>query len=315
MTFLTSLGRLERGKPPSGESRRWWSFGAITPRGWNSGAAPSFVTIDCVVDGDDPVLRGRLRFVQVEARRIEKRGENGYRPTSMLEIDGTTHLPWEEGELHQVDFETALPVVPGGDGVEFSFPGMDKEERLCDRGGKPIGRVIRSRWPLRGAIRFDGKRARADGRRVSRLSFRVENLSNPPRPDASRAEVRVSAFVSTRLVLEVARGAVLSFSDPPDHAHDVVRLCEQGGAPGLVNGGDYAPGRRVRLRSGVPLIGAKASPLIGCSATIEHLERDVQGRPVLAVTLDDDPARLDDWHARYRYYYADEVDPLPEHQS
>jgi hypothetical protein len=51
--------------------------------------------------------------------------------------------------------------------------------------------------------------------------------------------------------------------------------------------------------------------LEGKAATVEAVERDDQGRLLLAVTVDDDPGRDLGVFGHRFFFHADEVEPLP----
>jgi hypothetical protein len=71
------------------------------------------------------------------------------------------------------------------------------------------------------------------------------------------------------------------------------------------------PGSRVRLRPGARRSDAQDLFLDGRVATVQARLHDQDGRACFAVTIDDDPAaELHDWHGRYHYFYADEIEPL-----
>jgi hypothetical protein len=75
--------------------------------------------------------------------------------------------------------------------------------------------------------------------------------------------------------------------------------------------GTMRAGARVRLRPGARRTDAQDMFIAGRIATVRERKHDVDGRVVLAVTIDDDPAAdLHVWHGRYHYFHEDEVDPL-----
>ena len=80
--------------------------------------------------------------------------------------------------------------------------------------------------------------------------------------------------------------------------------------------GRFAAGDRVRLRPGKRRTDAQDLLFAGCAATIQAVRCDAEGRDVLALTIDADPAaELHRWYGRFHYYYADEVEPLEEASS
>jgi hypothetical protein len=70
-------------------------------------------------------------------------------------------------------------------------------------------------------------------------------------------------------------------------------------------------GRRVRLCPGIRRADAHDMFLQGRVATVQGVYRDLENRPYLAVSLDEDPAtEFLLWHGRYLYFSPDEVEPL-----
>jgi hydrogenase maturation protease len=69
------------------------------------------------------------------------------------------------------------------------------------------------------------------------------------------------------------------------------------------------PGAHVRIR---PRRGGDVFDLVleGKAATVEAVERDDQGRLLLAVTIDDDPGRDLGVFGHRFFFHADEVEPL-----
>jgi hypothetical protein len=77
-------------------------------------------------------------------------------------------------------------------------------------------------------------------------------------------------------------------------------------------GGRLTPGARVLLRPGRRRSDAQDRILDGRVATVQALLRDIEGRPCVAVTIDDDPAaELFAWHGRFHYFYPDELELSP----
>lgn len=73
----------------------------------------------------------------------------------------------------------------------------------------------------------------------------------------------------------------------------------------------FTVGQRVRLCPGKRRTDAQDALFAGCIATIAEIKHDIDGRELLAVTIDDDPgAELHQWYGRFHHYYTDEVEPL-----
>ena len=77
----------------------------------------------------------------------------------------------------------------------------------------------------------------------------------------------------------------------------------------------YLRGARVRLKPDGKRRRSDVHDLlyVGRTATVEDVRQDVDGRHLLAVTIDDDPAvEMHRAKGRFHYYYPDEVEPLGE---
>ena len=143
-----------------------WQFGVVMPRDYSEGGGsePWTMQTECLVEpGDAPVLDLRLRFLQVQARIVEKtvNAEQGiYWPVESFEVDGRQLVSWDEGVKHELDHlginitelvaaERAFPVeIAAGREVEL----------IRDTDGEIKARIIRDRLPITGVIRVAGER-------------------------------------------------------------------------------------------------------------------------------------------------------------
>jgi hypothetical protein len=79
----------------------------------------------------------------------------------------------------------------------------------------------------------------------------------------------------------------------------------------FVDGATIREGSRVRLHPRRHGTDAQDLFLDGRSARVAAVMEDVDGETSVAVTLEDDPgAELHEWYGRFRYFTADEVEPL-----
>jgi hypothetical protein len=120
------------------------------------------------------------------------------------------------------------------------------------------------------------------------LTLRTRTLTDDEKRLASATDPRVARLIARADALDEAGMAAL---------HGALR------AP--------RAGSRVKLKPGARRTDAQDMFLVGRVATVRKVERDVDGRTCLAVTVDDDPAAdLYDSQGRYHYFYPDEVEPL-----
>ena len=142
-----------------------WQFGVVMPREYSEGGGsePWTMQTECLVEpGDAPVLDLRLRFLQVQARIVEKavNAEQGiYWPVESFEVDGRQLVSWDEGVKRELDHpginitellaaERAFPVeIAAGREVEL----------IRDTDGEIKARIIRDRLPITGVIHVAGE--------------------------------------------------------------------------------------------------------------------------------------------------------------
>ncbi len=207
-----------------------WQFGVVMPRGYSEdgGSEPWTMQTECLIEpGDAPVLDLRLRFLQVQARIVEKavNAEQGiYWPVESFEFNGRQLVSWDEGVKCELDYpgvnitellvaERAFPVeVPTGREIEL----------IRDAGGEIKGRIIRDRLPITGVIRVTGEPMGS----LIKIRLRIENLS-PCAEDEKTKRTRAlrHALVGAHTLLAVRDGAFISLLDPPEWARQAVASC------------------------------------------------------------------------------------------
>jgi hypothetical protein len=221
------------------KNRVRWQFGVIVPQayaGAGTGEPAEQQTEVLIEAGPDaaPRVTVLVRFLQVEARRVEAAAGDGFEPVASLVVGGTTYLSFDEGTERQItatvdagpDGERVVPIaIEGGTDVE-----------LLREAGAVRGRVVRERWPLAGAltIRCD---AVAGAPSLRKLRVHVENRSGVVAGERSGA-LR-TALVSTHALLAVENGSFLSVLEPPPAAAAATaRLANRHVFPVLVGDAD-----------------------------------------------------------------------------
>ncbi|MDB4935526.1 MAG: hypothetical protein JWP87_2498 [Labilithrix sp.] len=229
----------------SAKNRYRWTFGVLAPRDWSAagGCEPWWLEAQVLVEGEAPRLRGRLRFLHVIVRRIDVPTNDGYRATERLDAGGRVLVPWEEGDLREIDFEVDVDPARGARVVPFEAPADERYEVLLDRHGGVLGRIVRTRAAVEGTIRV--RTDRDEDARLHRVVIRVENVT-PSRAGAERAEIMHVSCISAHLMLalddrlqasgEAAR--FVSLLDPPAHAERAARACTSVGAYPVLVGDD-----------------------------------------------------------------------------
>ena len=80
----------------STKNRYRWTFGVLAPQNWNEagGCEPWWLEAQVIVEGVNPEIYGRLRFLRVVERRVEAktRIEHGYRRVERLNVNEKTFV-------------------------------------------------------------------------------------------------------------------------------------------------------------------------------------------------------------------------------
>jgi hypothetical protein len=202
------------------KNRYRWQFGVVVPLEYASGGTgeTAMQQTEVLLESDgDPLIDARLRFLQVEARRVEAAQGDGFVPVESLDVDGTMHLSFDEAVEREADLQfrpkhEARAVIP------IAFQGSQRTEFLRDAQGTMRGRVVREHWPLHGMLAVTAERL-AGERDLSKVRIHLENHSHVVAAGA-RAAVLRTAFVSTHVLLGIEGGRFLSALDPPEYARE-----------------------------------------------------------------------------------------------
>jgi hypothetical protein len=229
-----------------------FQFGVVAPRAYAesvgtkddedssvSGAAEPWRTrTECLVEpGDDTDVTVLLRFLQLQARMVEERTDDGFRPVAELDASGSHLVSWDEAVEQSVEMVVSVRALLAGHRTQsFSFPATEEIEDLP--GGE--GRVVRRRWPLSGRVvltaeEFPGPYG------VVRLRIEVENLSEwgDDDPGGARDEALRRSLLSAHSLLGVSSGHFISLLDPPEWARQLVAACDNRHTwPVLMGGAD-----------------------------------------------------------------------------
>ena len=236
------------------KNRIRWQFGVVVPRAYlsaNTGETAEQQT-DVLVEADHAAARVtvRLRFLQVEARRVEALRDDAFEPVESLEVDGAAYLSFDEA------FERELTVTcdatPGSEKiVPVAIAGGTTEETLRDAADAVRGRIVRERWPLRGTltVRCDAVPGADSLRKVRVL---VENDSDVVAGE--RAGALRTAFVSTHVLLAAQGARFVSVLDPIPAAADATPALRNRHVFPVLVGDGAADAQRAALMLSSPII-------------------------------------------------------------
>jgi hypothetical protein len=235
------------------KNRIRWQFGVVVPEAYAAGGTgePAFAQTEVLLEGgDDPLIEVRVRFLQVEARRVESWTGSAFEPVAALRVGATTHLTFDEG----IERDVWLHLRPAAErhtAAPVAFSAEETIEQLHDGDDVVRGRVVRRRWPLHGAITLDCEPL-ADRPALRKLRVRIENHSAVVAGERSSA-LR-TAFVSTHTLLHADGAVFLSALDPPEHAAAATALLANRHTWPVLIGDETADAQRSALVLSSPII-------------------------------------------------------------
>jgi hypothetical protein len=204
-----------------------WQFGILGPEGAEAagvGELPSMAA-EVLVEA-----RGQVdlvvRFLQVQARVVQRREGDMWVPVESLDVDETRWIPYHEAVAREVPLlglDTSR-----AHSLEVRFTGGEDVEELVAH-GQLVGRLVRTRWPLRAELTVTP--TPGSDPRLTRLRLGLENRTPwtgedlpgwTPRDVAARA-----SFVGTHLLLTAEGTEFVSLLEGPDWADADAKACHQ----------------------------------------------------------------------------------------
>ncbi|HEU5002184.1 MAG TPA: hypothetical protein VFW71_05320 [Actinomycetota bacterium] len=211
-----------------------WQFGVLAPNAWSQsgGPEPWEQQVQLLAEPEDgAVLQLRLRFLQVQAKRVEeRRGDGSFSPVETLTVGGTQHITWEEAVEHQLDYRFPIADLAADEAtIALKIAGgEDAPESVSDAEGGVAGRILRRRQQLQGLLRVSAEPLPGPFG-AYRLRLRIENLTPyDGSPDDRRAAMSYSFIACHTLwALTPARhGRFISLLEPPAWAKAEAQACE-----------------------------------------------------------------------------------------
>jgi len=195
-----------------------WQFGVVVPKAYEAAGTleRGEQHTEFIIDVTDTTrIDALLRFLHVDARIVEALQGGEYAEVASLEVDGKSHLSFDETVECEVPLHLDLASAEAAT-VPVNYAANREVEELRDASGTLLGRTIRRRWPLTGTFTL-AVEAVAETPAVRKLIITCENTSEIVTAK-ERGEVLRTAFISTHTLLAVEDGAFLSPIDPPEYA-------------------------------------------------------------------------------------------------
>ena len=205
-----------------------WQFGVLMPRAYCEAGAEEtwFSQTECLVESpEEPRLAVKLRFLQLQSRVVERASEGAFIPVGSLEVDGKVHVSWDEAVEQERDEVVAVTELLGSEKVvPIAGQGATEHELLQDDSGEVVGRIVRQRWSVSGALRISAREIGGQWPTIA-LRIRAENLSPFDESLSSRDEALKRALLAAHLLLDVTGGKFISLLDPPEWARSAAESC------------------------------------------------------------------------------------------
>ncbi len=197
-----------------------------------------------VVEGRASELTVQVRFLHVQRRSVQRVTEDGFADAERLDTATAAHVPWDEAVERETTITVPLVVSPGStpasDEQTIDVPGGEEIEHLA-AGGRVVGRLVRTREPVRLGVRVTVARP-SSPYGVVQVDVQVRNLTPATRtPGDTRPAWLRRALVAAHVLLGIDGGRFVSQLDPPEWAKGYVAECTNEGVfPVLANPGEDA---------------------------------------------------------------------------
>ena len=223
------------------KNQQRFNFGVLVPRSYSEGQGGSeafLMRTDCVIEGDQPVIDVRVRFLHLVSRDVYKLLESTdgdvaarnsrFSFVPSLEVGDEVYHTWQEVVEREVAAENVCvrAVVSKPQQVEFTFDPSQAVETLYDAGSQAVGRLVRRQESIRGIITI---RAESLGAGVARISIEIENSTSLETDCSTRDRTLMHSLVSTHTILSARDGEFVSLFDPGESFVETAAACRNVG--------------------------------------------------------------------------------------
>ncbi|MFF8293310.1 hypothetical protein ACF068_29400 [Streptomyces sp. NPDC016309] len=211
------------------KNRLRWQFGVLVPPAWTARADEhDFQHTELLMEPRrGATLAVEVRFLHTQRRTVQRvRPDGTFETVGELRLDDQVIVPWDEG--HEQVVRLTVPVdglVGEGIVIPFTRPASEETEPVPDSTGQVVGRLVRRREEVTGALRMSTSELEGPYR-THRLSLVVENTSDwTPDGDADRDAALPRSLVASHTLLCLDSGRFLSMTDPPEWARGATAAC------------------------------------------------------------------------------------------
>jgi hypothetical protein len=201
-----------------------WQFGVLGPPGASAAGLgeESGMAMQCLLSSPERAgtITVHLRFLQLQVREAQRTDAGGgYLQVESLDVGGRTLLTWDEA----VEREITLPAQAVFEPLDtvLEVEGGQDIELVSDENGRPVGRIVRRRWPLTARVQMEG----VVDQGFVRLSVQVNNHHGEPVVD-NNAAIR-SSLIGAHVVLQARGAEFVSLLEPSAAAAPAASRCQQ----------------------------------------------------------------------------------------
>jgi hypothetical protein len=216
----------------SAKNKMRWQWGVLMPPAYASGGTGerSQAQSELLAEPtDDAALHVRLRFLQLQARRVQIAEADGFRDVPSVTIGDIEFTTWDEAVEQEVDAVVQVAGLVAGATVPFTVDGAEDVEPLDG------GRLIRRRFPLSGKIVL---RAAPLPGPFGGIKLTLEVVNTSDEVDTTRPEALRHAMIAAHVLVSITAGHFLSQLDPPEWASVATKECVNDGMWPVLVGGD-----------------------------------------------------------------------------
>ncbi|MFJ8584284.1 hypothetical protein ACIRD2_06450 [Streptomyces sp. NPDC093595] len=211
------------------KNRLRWQFGVLVPPAWTARTEEhDFQHTELLMEPRrGATLAVEVRFLHTQRRTVQRVCPDGtFETVGELRLDDQVIVPWDEGHEQAVRLTVPVDTLAGeGVVVPFSRPAAEETEPVPDSTGRVVGRLVRRREEVTGALRLSASELEGPYR-THRLSLVVENTSDwTPDGDADRDAALPRSLVASHALLCLDSGRFLSMTDPPEWARGATAAC------------------------------------------------------------------------------------------
>src|SRR5688572_5168481 len=192
------------------KNRYRWQFGVLAPRAYVAagGSESSLMQTECLLEpGEAPAVDVKVRFLQVEARRVERLGSapNGWVTIDSLTVAGQELVTWDEAVPRELVLPRLSVRAAASTVHRFVIDGGREEEAVAHASESHV-RVVRERWPIACTIEV----AVTPLGSFRRVTVRIANATEwPEAAGADRPAALRRSLIATHTLLAVTDGAFI----------------------------------------------------------------------------------------------------------